>query len=69
MKVVYGNGDVDNIPLRFHFNQGSHSRVIDLENRPSSGSPNRFIQRVEFWYGRPINLKGRTFVHLSGKHY
>jgi hypothetical protein len=66
LKVVYGNGDVDNIPLRFHFKQGSQSRSINLENR-ASGNPNRHIRRVEFWYGRPLNLKGRTYVHLYGK--
>ena len=63
LKVTYKNGSVQQVPLRFHFKQGSHSRVVHL-----AGSGNRIIQNVQMTYGKPLNGKGATWVELFGRH-
>jgi hypothetical protein len=62
VKVHYMNGQTDDIPIRHHFQQGSWSRVIDLEG----GS--RIIKSVEFWYRTDGHGKGRANVDVFGLH-
>lgn len=61
MRVVYGNGGHDDIPLRFHIRRGGESRVIDLRGR------NRVIRRVEFTYRRHLDGDGPAIVQLWGQ--
>jgi hypothetical protein len=61
LRVIYVNGAIDNIPVRFHFAQGTWSRVIDLRGN------RRFIKEIRFFYGRPVNGKGRTYVSVFGR--
>jgi hypothetical protein len=61
LKVVYRNGGVDHIPVRWHIPQGGGTRVIDLRGG------DRFIRTVQFWYGKLPNGRGRTDVHLFGR--
>lgn len=63
LKVVYHNGGVQNVPLRFHFQQGTHSRVVSL-----AGVNNRIIRRIEMSYGKPFNGNGPTWVDVYAKH-
>jgi hypothetical protein len=61
LKVVYRNGGIDHIPVRWHIPQGGGTRIIDLRGG------DRVIRNVEFWYGKALNGKGPTFVHLWGR--
>lgn len=61
LRVVYGNGADDIIPVRFHFRQGTRSRVIDLRGNK------REIRAVNFFYSKPFNGKGRSFISLYGR--
>lgn len=61
MKVIYRNGAVDHIPIRWRIPQGGATRVIDLRGG------DRFIRRVELWYGKMPNGRGRTMVHVFGR--
>jgi hypothetical protein len=61
MRVVYGNGADDIIPVKFHFKKGQHSRVIDLRGNK------RHIRSVHFFYSKPLNFKGASFVNLYGR--
>ena len=61
LKVIYGNGRSDDIPIRSVIPQGGKSRVIDLRLR------NRVIRSVRMVYRRPANLRGATIVDLWGR--
>ena len=61
LRVVYGNGADDIIPVKYHFKQGEHSRVIDLRGGK------RFIRAVHFFYSKPLNFKGASYVNLYGR--
>jgi hypothetical protein len=63
LKVTYGNGVTDDIPVRFHFAQGTASRVIALP-----GVTNRIIKRIEVVYGKPYNGNGPTYLDVFGRH-
>jgi hypothetical protein len=63
LKVTYGNGASQHVPMRFFFAQGSHSRTIALP-----GVNNRIIRNVQLTYGKPINGNGATYVDLFGRH-
>lgn len=63
LKVVYRNGSVQHVPLRFHFAQGTHSRVISL-----AGSNDRIIRNIQMTYSKPFNGNGATWVDVFGKH-
>lgn len=60
MTVEYGNGSHDNIPLKYAFERGNNSRVIDLEGG------NRIIKDITFWYDTKNNSKKRATVHVFG---
>lgn len=61
MMVTYGNGNTENIPLKFHFKKGAESRVIDLKGEK------RKIKRITFWYDTKNRSKKKATVHLAGK--
>ena len=61
MTVVYGNGDRDEIPLRYNFKRNSDSRVIDLEGR------RRVIKKIIFWYDSKNISRKRATVTVFGK--
>lgn len=61
LRVVYGNGADDIIPVKFHFKQGDHSRVIDLRGGK------RYIRAVHFYYSKPLNFKGASYINLYGR--
>jgi hypothetical protein len=62
MKVHYGNGERQDVPLRFDIPAGGESRVIDL-----SGNK-RVIQKVVFRYKSARDGRGRAEVVLWGRH-
>jgi len=61
MIVHYGNGTIDNIPLRFNFNKRSTSRVVDLKGNT------RIIKKVVFVYDTKNRERKRAKVTLFGK--
>ena len=61
MRVTFKNGGQQYVPLRFHFAQGSKTRVIDLRGYK------RKIKKVTVVYSKPRNGQGRTWVKLFGK--
>lgn len=62
LKVTFRNGGVQHIPVRFHFAQGSMTRVIDLRGN------NRKIRKITMIYSKPWNGNGPTRVKVWGKH-
>lgn len=53
LRVVYGNGAPDDIPVRREFREGTSSRAIDLKGRL------RFIDRIEIVSKRDFRGRGR----------
>jgi len=62
MKVYFDNGSVQDIPLRNRFNQGTESRVIDLDGGL------RHLDKIEFWYETKGFARGRSRVAIWGKN-
>ena len=62
MKVYFDNGSVQDIPLRNRFNQGTESRVIDLDGGL------RHLNKIEFWYETKGFARGRSRVAIWGKN-
>jgi hypothetical protein len=61
LKVVYGNGAPDDIPVRAQIRQGGRSGLLDLKGRGE-----RAIDRVELTYRAKPNFKGSATVCVSG---
>lgn len=61
MKIHFDNGGVQDIELRNRFNQGSESRVIDLDGGL------RHLSKIEFWYETRGFLRGKSRVEVWGK--
>ncbi len=61
LKVVYGNGAPDDIPIRSEIRDGGQTRAIDLKGRGE-----RFINRVEMTYRAKPNFKGSANVCVYG---
>ena len=61
LKVRYGNGADDDIPVRLLIPQGGQTRIIDLRYH------DRFIRHVRFSYGKFPNGRGSTYVELFGR--
>lgn len=53
LRVVYGNGAPDDIPVRREFREGTSSRAIELKGRV------RFIDRIEIVSKRDFRGRGR----------
>ena len=60
LKVVYGNGAVDDIQVRRRLRQGERTGPLDLRGRE------RFIQRVELTYRQRLNFSGTAVVCVEG---
>jgi hypothetical protein len=61
LKVIYANGQPDDIPVRSEIPAGGQTRVIDLKGG------DRFIKRVELVYKSKLNFKGHATVELWGR--
>jgi hypothetical protein len=61
MKVHYGNGAVDDIPIRAVIARGGESRVIDLRGN------DRVIRKVTFTYDAKTLGRKRAEVRLFGR--
>jgi hypothetical protein len=61
LKVVYGNGEHDDIPVRAVIRAGGQSGLLDLHGR------NRIIERVEMVYESRRNFRGRAEVCVDGR--
>jgi hypothetical protein len=61
LKVVYGNGQTDDIPVRSIIRAGGQTRAIDLKGGE------RFIKRVEIVYRSKPSFKGQAVVQLWGR--
>ncbi len=62
MVVHYGNGEDQNVELKYNFTKGSGSRVIDLPGNK------RIIKSVTFFYDTKNVSKTKAKIHLFGKH-
>lgn len=65
VRVHFGNGDVQDVPLRRRIEAGGETRVIRLD-----GEEKRVIDKVVFWYdtaGRPRRGKVQAEVVLWGR--
>ena len=62
MKVYFDNGSVQDVQLRSRFNQGSESRVIDMDGGL------RHLSRIEFWYETKGFARGRSRIAVWGKN-
>jgi hypothetical protein len=60
MKIHFDNGSVQDVALRSNFNQGSESRVIDLDGGL------RHLDRIEFTYETKGFKRGRSRVEVWG---
>ncbi|MEO7923291.1 MAG: hypothetical protein ABIR30_06390 [Chitinophagaceae bacterium] len=62
MKIYFDNGSVQDVQLRNRFNQGSESRVIDMDGGL------RHLTRIEFWYETKGFARGRSRVAVWGRN-
>jgi hypothetical protein len=60
LKVVYGNGEPDHIPVRAVIRRGDRTRPLDLRGRE------RVIRRIEMTYVTIPNFKGQATVCAEG---
>jgi hypothetical protein len=60
LRVIYANGDPDDIPVRAVIRQGDRTRPLDLRGRERS------IRRVEMTYRTIPNFKGLATVCVEG---
>jgi hypothetical protein len=61
VKVIYANGQADDIQIRNKIRAGGQTRAIDLKGG------DRFIRRVEFVYRSKPSFKGQATVELWGR--
>ena len=61
LKVVYGNGAPDDIPVRARIPEGGTSGPLDLRGR------DRAIDRIELLYARVPNFRGRASICVDGR--
>jgi len=62
MRVVYENGEPEDIPIRFSIPQGGVSRDIALRGG------DRAIHQIDFWYDTKGWFKGTAHVSVFGEH-
>jgi hypothetical protein len=60
LKVVYANGEPDDIPVRSELRPGTPTRALDLRGRE------RAIDRIEMIYRSELNFRGRATVCVEG---
>ncbi|CAN5413513.1 hypothetical protein BH10PSE7_BH10PSE7_32390 [soil metagenome] len=61
VKVEYGNGQIDDIPVRSLIPAGGETRVIDLRGR------NRYIRRIYLAYAKGFFSRGPAIVQVYGR--
>ncbi len=61
LEVRYGNGVVDDVPVRLLIPEGGQTRAIDLRGT------DRRLRAVRFAYGKFANGNGPTYVELYGR--
>ena len=61
LKVVYGNGQMDDIRVRENIRAGGQTRVIDLKGGE------RFIRNVQLVYRSRPSFKGQAVVEVWGR--
>jgi hypothetical protein len=59
-RVVYGNGETEDLPVSGTLKSGQSTQPIDLKGR------GRFIERVELKYRSKLTLKGQGIIELWG---
>lgn len=62
MRVTYGNGETEDVPVRANLRPGQETPPLDLRGRE------RFIEQVEMRYKTQLNLGGNATVELYGLH-
>lgn len=60
LRITYGNGETENVPIRAELRDGQSTEPIDLKGR------GRFIQRIEMSYRTKLNFKGEGVVEVWG---
>lgn len=60
LKVVYGNGASDDIPVRAEIPAGGQTGALDLRGQ------DRFIQRIEMIYRLKPNFRGQAIICAEG---
>ena len=60
IRITYGNGEVETLPLFQELVDGQSTRNIDLIRR------DRFIKRVDVRYRTKLNFQGEGLVELWG---
>jgi hypothetical protein len=61
LKVVYGNGKADDLPVKARIGEGKTSGALDLKGA------DRQIDRVEMIYTRVPNARGRARICVEGR--
>lgn len=61
LRVIYGNGQSDDIRVRARIPQDGTSGVLDLQGR------DRFIDKIEMIYARVPNSRGRARICVDGR--
>lgn len=62
LKVVYGNGQTDDFPVRQKIRRGTETRAIDLKGNT------RFIREVQMVYRSRPSFRGQALVELYGRN-
>lgn len=62
LKVIYGNGQPDDLQVRRQIPAGGQTRAIDLKGR------DRFIDRIEMTYRSRPSFRGQATVCVDGRH-
>ena len=62
LKVVYANGQPDDIPVRSEIRAGGQTRPLDLK-----GERGRAIRQIEMVYRSQPNFKGEATVCVEGQ--
>jgi hypothetical protein len=61
LKVIYGNGEPDDIPVRARIREGGTSGALDLRGH------DRAIDRIQMIYARVPNFRGRARICVDGR--
>jgi hypothetical protein len=60
LKVIYVNGEPDDIPVRSLIRQGTRTRALDLRGRE------RAIREIVMVYQKRLNFRGKATVCVEG---
>jgi len=60
LKVIYANGEPDDIQVRSLIRQGTRTRALDLRGRE------RAIRQIDMVYAKRLNFRGRATVCVEG---